>query len=278
VRRSTAAGVVAEALRVRTRLGFGLDVPVCPFDVASRVGLQIRYMSVPSLEGMYSPGPPALIIIGTERPPGRRNFTAAHEIGHHVFGHGDRIDEENDDPDGRAEEEVVADRFAGALLMPKLCVNRSFGVRQVRPASASAAQVYLVSKELGVGYTTLIGQLQTVLRLIPGSRATALSRVRPATIREELAGRVVRGDLVIVDRWWRRATVDLEVGDTVMLPDGGTASGVCLSLQGSSLEAVRAGEGSLVVPGSPTPVGVRVARRRFEGLHRWRFLEDPDDV
>lgn len=78
---------VTAALRVRSDLGIALDVPVCPFDVAEALELDVHLRAIPSLEGMYSPNGPH-IVIGSTRPAGRRAFTCAHELGHRMLGHG----------------------------------------------------------------------------------------------------------------------------------------------------------------------------------------------
>jgi len=67
----------------------------------------------------------AVIRFNPHEPPVRQRFTIAHELGHYVLGHGDKFRDplrnfstSNYDPN-----EVAANRFAGAILMPEIAVE-----------------------------------------------------------------------------------------------------------------------------------------------------------
>src|SRR5688572_29385289 len=92
-RERIAMQAVHSALRLRARLGRSLDGAVCPYDLAIEMGISLRFVAVPSLEGMYQTGSRPLVILNSLRPAGRRAFNCAHELGHHAFSHGDCIDE-----------------------------------------------------------------------------------------------------------------------------------------------------------------------------------------
>ncbi len=79
------------ALRTRSKAGADLISPVCPFDVADRLGVGVRFVAI-NMEGLYVRDPLPRALISTLRPFGRRNFTCGHELGHHVFGHGFNLD------------------------------------------------------------------------------------------------------------------------------------------------------------------------------------------
>lgn len=97
------------------------SVPVNPVKVANGLGVKVlRDNSEENIDGWYD-GTNNVIYLNTEQPLYRRRFTVAHELGHHIMGHGTRprdksksYDKENFDPT-----EVEANRFAAALLMPK---------------------------------------------------------------------------------------------------------------------------------------------------------------
>lgn len=272
--------VIQRALRIRAEHGPDLSQPACPFEIAQSLGVGVRYQAIPSLEGIYSVEPPT-ITIGSLRPAGRRNFTAGHEVGHHVFGHGAKIDQVlgNKERRGRPPEEWIADRFAAALLMPKICVAASCSSRGLRPDRLSALDAYLISKELGVGYATLIGHMRKHLGMLPDALATSLLKRKPKDLRSEFAESDVPADLIPVDRSWRRPTIELEVGDDLLLIDGGHVAGnVAKQLEtGQVYRAIAAGRGHVSLPGRAQPIELRVARRRYQGLHRWRYLEEADD-
>src|SRR6266850_654769 len=92
-RKELAREALAAALQLRTSKGRNLVDPICIYDFAEELQIELRFADIPSLEGMYSNAPRPAIIIGAERPAGRRVYTCGHEIGHHRFGHGTRVDE-----------------------------------------------------------------------------------------------------------------------------------------------------------------------------------------
>lgn len=272
--------VVAAALRARRKFGVSASEPVCPIALARGLGLSVRYVSAGSLEGLYRPGHRPLVILGSQRPWGRRNYTCAHEIGHHTFGHGARVDEVA--PEGGRNrwdpEEYMADRFASALLMPKLAVTSAFTCRSMSYANPKASNIALVAGELGVGYRTLIGCMERTLNLIDAGQAKALRRRTPKSLQQEVLGPFETTRLVQVDQHWRRPTVDLEIGEVVLLPVGVSVDATALRAGpvAGSYVAVATGIARVGLPGASTPLEVRVSRRWFHGLEQYRFLEEDD--
>ena len=92
-RRAIARQAMAAALRTRLSVGYGLDHAVCVYDLAEKLGVEVRFLDLPSMEGMYSSASGPTIIVSSLRPPGRRAFTCAHELGHHNRSDGVEIDE-----------------------------------------------------------------------------------------------------------------------------------------------------------------------------------------
>jgi hypothetical protein len=81
------------ALRLRTAHGIGHRAPLSVFDFATdTLKIEVRFLDAAGLEGMYVRTPGPLIVLGADRPVGRQAMTCAHEIGHHVFGHGTTLD------------------------------------------------------------------------------------------------------------------------------------------------------------------------------------------
>ena len=52
-KRSIARRAVAEALRFRQRAGINLHDPACVYDIAGQLGVEVRFIDIPSMEGMY---------------------------------------------------------------------------------------------------------------------------------------------------------------------------------------------------------------------------------
>ena len=98
--------------------------------------------------------------------------SCAHELGHHIFGDGSRVDELFDPTSKkeRSDEEVRADMFAGMLLMPKSAVDRAFSLRKLSPETANPVEFSRVACALGVGYSTLAGHLYYALCAITEER------------------------------------------------------------------------------------------------------------
>ncbi len=52
-RKTIAMQAVAKALRMRRSAGYGLDSAVCVYDLAQRLDIEVRFLDIPSMEGMY---------------------------------------------------------------------------------------------------------------------------------------------------------------------------------------------------------------------------------
>lgn len=269
------------AARLRADLGVGPAEGVCPFDVAERVGVSVRLVALSSLEGMYSADPRPTIVVSVERPTGRQRYTCGHELGHHVFGHGTRIDEMADHvTESWTPAEFAAQRFAAALMMPKLAVDSAFSRRGWSAAQPTPETVFVIAQEFGVGFMTLVGHLERTIGHLPSAAADALRRTRLPQIRDRLAGFKVEHDLIVVDKHWARRTIDVEVGDVVVLPQHAQFEGACASLvegRARHLVGVAPGIGSVLTEARCPPVSLRVSRRAFTGLARYRHLEDVVD-
>jgi len=91
-RKKLAADAVSRALSLRKKLGVSFEESVSPIDAAEQLSIDVRFVDLPSMEGIYVADNEPKIVLSSLRPSGRRSFTCAHELGHHMFGHGDRFD------------------------------------------------------------------------------------------------------------------------------------------------------------------------------------------
>jgi hypothetical protein len=259
----------------------GLYGSICPYDLALDMGLELRFETIASLEGIYRAGVIPLILLNSLRPSGRRAYNCAHELGHHLFGHGTRIDvllEQADE--GFDPYEYMADRFASALLLPQVAVSRAFAARGWAAESCTAIDIFTIAGYFGVGYTTLIGYLQDTLGALPTARAEKLRRSSPKSIRRELVGEDrPSGSVVVVDHHWEARSVDMEVDDLMVLPNGGRPQGACIVTDRPGrlaiVRAARPGLGAIEI--ASASIAVRVSRRDYRGLADYRFDEDPDE-
>lgn len=270
------------ALEIRRRRQVLKDAPVCVFDLAERLELEVRFCAGNSFEGMYAKGS-NVIIVPSLRPPGRQAFTAAHEMGHWHFGHGSRIDElpefspeDKNDPD-----EWLANLFAAYLLMPSWAVDSAFARRGLDPATCTPTKLYLIACELGVGYDTLVQHLRWSLQLITPARATELAKATPKAIREVLLGDISTKHLVLTDPAWAAGNIDLQVGHVALLPagaviEGGEAAVLADLPAGRVVQGRRAGIARAFLEARDWAKFIRVSRADFDGRNLYRHMKDPD--
>jgi hypothetical protein len=251
------------------------------YDLAEQLGVEVWFDALPSLEGMYSKTPRPVIVLSSLRPPGRKTYTGGHELGHHVFGHGFRIDQYlADGPLGQYEDdEFLVDCFSGFLLMSKAAVERAFSERQWNPTTATPAQFYTVAGWLGVGYETLLFHMRANLGLLTSARERSLGRVAPKTIRADLLGTECPEHLVVADTAWADRAIDIQAGDYVLCPRGTVVEGSCAAVTGGTLtdtvaRGISPGLGRLVHPGVGWASFIRVSRQGFTG--RARFRHEPE--
>ena len=279
-RKTIARQSVAAALRARTRAGFGLDQAICVYDFAERLGIEVRFAAIPSMEGMYFRASEPAIILSALRPSGRRAFTCAHEIGHHTNGDGTRVDElamksNRSKFDTR---EFAADCFAGALLMPRIALLKAFALRGWDIRECTPGQIYTVSNYFGVGYSTLVHHMRSALGLLPAAHAKALMKVSPRKAQAQVLGWESKDTVWIVDSHWTERPVDVEVTDLIFVQGEPAFEGGCLALvqdvRGGRLFCARQpGLGKFCANDGGSAL-VRVSRHAFVGRSIFRHWEE----
>ena len=282
-RRTIARKATAEALRTRVRAGYELETPVCVYDLAGRLGVEVRFFDLPSMEGVYYNSPKPHIVLSSLRPAGRRAFTCGHELGHHSRGDGTCLDEMVEqwvrprfDP-----REFYADCFAGALLMPKTAVERAFALRKWAISECTPDQVYAISNYFGVGYATLVHHLSRGLLLLSSAHAGRLLKVAPRRAQALAVGWETPETVWVVDEHWVGRPIDVEAGDLILLHGRARIEGSCAEpvggvADGRLLKATEPGIGRLE-DGAGWAAFVRVSRRAFVGRDVHRHQEEADD-
>jgi hypothetical protein len=285
--RTTLARVaIVKALEMRRRAGYSPWDPICAYDLAEQLGIEVRFVDIPSMEGIYKGPIHPTILLSSLRPPGRQTYNCSHELGHHDLGHGAQFDELIDERSGNRRfnpREFQADCFAGALLMPQSAVKRSFSVRGWDPAACPPASFFVVATWLGVGYTTLIHHMEKALGLLDRCRAEELLRHQPVAIRSRLVGRECRENLIIADDHWCGRAIDVQMTDLILLPPDVRLEGRCVELlewdeMRTLARAITPGIGRVAANGSSWSAYIRVSRQQFIGLAKYRFLEEVDDA
>lgn len=115
-------------------LGPSPSVPINPDAIARSLGIVVRYKSLPPDQSgkiVIPPGGTSVIVINEYDHPNRQRFTCAHEIGHYQRRHqmpgGPRTFVDYRDTLaglGQDPEEIFANQFAAALLMPASVVAK----------------------------------------------------------------------------------------------------------------------------------------------------------
>ncbi|WFU14462.1 ImmA/IrrE family metallo-endopeptidase [Bradyrhizobium sp. CB3481] len=90
--RALATQAMQAALPTPAKVKLDQISPICIYGVCQSMRVQVRFNNI-NMEGMYQKRISPCIHLSARRPLARRAFNCAHELGHHVFGHGSSIDE-----------------------------------------------------------------------------------------------------------------------------------------------------------------------------------------
>lgn len=288
-RRALATQAMQAAAATRAKAKLDQVGPLCIYGLCETLGVAVRFNNI-NMEGMYQRGIPPRIHLSARRPLPRRAYNCAHELGHHVFGHGSSIDELREDAKAQPwkdSKEFLADTFAGFLLMPTIGLRRSFAVRSWSPETATPAQMFTIACEFGVGYATLLTHLSAGVNILSRGRAAALQRATPKSLRMDILDVLTPEPLIVADRHRAAPTLDMEVRTLLLLPVGAEVTGAGLAFQrdlaaGRLFRAVKPGIFQAAV--GDWAVFVRVAPIQknepygYVGLAQYRHLEeDPDE-
>jgi Zn-dependent peptidase ImmA (M78 family) len=267
---------------VRRKVGTLFEDPICIYDFAEKLGLEIWFVAGASFGGMYAKDTNSLFI-PAERPAGRKAYTCAHELAHWWFKHGTRVDDLNFDlPDHVIPEECLANLFGGYLLMPRHAISDAFSRRNLKPANCNPIELYSIACQLGVGYETLLTHLRWSLNLINHSRMIDMRAFSPKEIRKSILDSASNSHLIVADMSWHKTAIDLENGDYAVVPDkiqlrGDSVKVIGHCAHGTILQAIHGGLTQVTKSGTPWAAMVRVSRKQFVGRGAYRHLADPDE-
>ena len=165
-RRTTEQEARMAALRERQRLGTLYDYRFDVFAVIKNAGIWLMFQPLKNLYGFYQRTEDAAgIVIHLGHPIRLQRYTAAHEYGHHVLGHLHSLDSRTEiegDPTSHENllQEVAAQAFAGALLMPLPLISRACKELSIKVTNPSPVNVYDLSLRFGVSYHAMRTQLR----------------------------------------------------------------------------------------------------------------------
>lgn len=280
-RKRLAAEALAQATRCRIRAKIPHDAPIDPIHLAGKNGCEIRFLSLSSLEGMYSTEPRPTIILGSQRPAGRRNFTLVHELAHHIFNHGTKVDELKTITNliNQKPEEFSADVFAGYALMSQIAVKSTIRERNWDTATLIPEHIYILSSYFGVGYSTLINHLTWSLNALSKDKANELLKVQPKEIKVNYGASPEQEAIFVDFHWKNNCPVNLEVGDILILPNSVDVNPNnkinFINCKGNNAiwQAITPGYTNAVSKNSDWAVNIRIARKNYVGIASYRFFE-----
>lgn len=117
----------------------GRPVPVDPFEIATKLGYELKPFFDAS--GWFKPseGAKGAIYYNPSEPYVRQRFTVAHELGHALMGHGERPRDTSSSMNSYEPVEVEANCFAAELLMPVATVRSAVDQFSITDISVLAA-------------------------------------------------------------------------------------------------------------------------------------------
>ncbi|RYD57617.1 MAG: ImmA/IrrE family metallo-endopeptidase [Sphingobacteriales bacterium] len=275
-----------KADEIRERLELSMFQPINIFDASVSLGLGVRFLDI-NMEGMYishENGLSPTILLSNQRPLPRRCYTCAHELGHHFFAHGTKLDALSSEAGGISVDnldEQLVDAFAGSLLMPIAGVQAEFAKRNILLKAASPVDFYIVSSVFGTGYQTLVTHC-SANGLIDETKKRSLLKYSPAKILHELFGLEIKNSYFkIVDSKFPVSIVDLEVGNYVVLPLSAKVEGdhlqyVQTTRLGIGYRAIKSGVFRAAIDGESGHF-IRIQKHGYIGLAEYRHLENENE-
>lgn len=178
----------AEEVRSLVGLGTGpirdLD-PVCEMlgITIYRAPLGADLHHAPSGAFLNHPGVGFSILVNLDMTPGRRRFTAAHEVAHALF----HSNETNHFVStGGGPRENFADAFAGEFLMPSEGVRRFVEEVGMPPRIVDATDVIHVQRYFGVSWPTALVRLRQMKVVTADTYRELRQSVRPVSLARSL--------------------------------------------------------------------------------------------
>ncbi len=214
-----------EARRLHVKLNIDVTAPIDVFEAIENLGLVLAFFPMQSASGAYiaEPGGRPGILINSQHPLSRQRYTAAHELGHHVLGHGTLVDagQPLHRMSGVAtpDHEKAAEAFASWFLMPRGLVSAQLTEMGVHEPSRPE-DVYELALRIGASYEATAWHLVDLNRASP-YRTHQLLKTKPRAVKLYLAGGDppddLRNDVWPLDQRSSGRTIEVRAGDRIVL-------------------------------------------------------------
>jgi len=266
---------------IRKKVGYDSFSTLNIFDLCEAIDVPVRFVDI-NMEGMYvqmGEGVKPTILISALRPFHRKVFTCAHELGHHVFGHGFTIDDVVRSGGHYTNEEFLVDAFGSYLLMPPLGIKSAMSKRGLDFQHLDPIDCLRISSSFGVGYATLINHLYFNGH-IGKDKSENLLGTSLKSLKQSILGKSVSETLFVIDKHFSNKTIDIEVSGLILLPRDFEVENEDLLksktevLEGMIYEAVSPGITRVYSRYSEWSSFVRIQAYQYVGLSRFRHLSD----
>jgi hypothetical protein len=221
------------ASQLHSELDVDLDSPIDIFGLIQRLSIVLAFDDLGTTSGLYLPPTSQQripgILLNSRHPRSRQRYTAAHELGHHVFQHRVEIDADLEERlehsrqlgtlDGWSDEEKEAEAFGAWFLMPRRLLRTGLA-RQGLTTPQSPLDAYALSLWLGTSYVATVRQLGAT-RLLEAAKANRWSALPPKEIKQSLSDGLsmtsYHSDVWWLDEHAHGQPVDLRPGDRMVL-------------------------------------------------------------
>lgn len=214
------------AARTHVELETDVEQPIDVFAAVQDLGLILAFAPLGDVSGVYLPGQRSQgILLHEGHPRTRQRYTAAHELGHHVFEHATEVDIDLDaglargDSEKWPSHEKEAEAFAAWFLMSQKTMRSGLDHLGIDHPH-DPYDVYALSLWLGTSYTATARQL-AITEMVDRGLAQQWTQIPPRNLKLALAGELAPNDLHN-DVWWLDAghnmqPVNARPGDRLVL-------------------------------------------------------------
>lgn len=246
---------VEEAGSQLRKIGVNFEEPIDVFKIIHEMGIELMFRPLEGKpDGFYLPQstsrPKAGILLNSRRSPPRQRYTAAHELYHFLRKDSGRVEVILEEctrvPQGRPDEEVLADVFAGYFLMPAKLVThffRKLGFK--KKEKFDGKDIYRLALCMRTSYEATCYHLLH-LEFISLDQHRALKKIQPQKIKSTWIPGLGHNDIWPIDQKMNDFLLLPIVDDIIQLrlaetPSTGYVWGVengyerVLSLEGSEL-------------------------------------------
>lgn len=183
---------LGKATECQEELGLDPFARVDVFACFPALGMKLMFQPLKSCAALYLPAGPfgakPGALVSSLHPLALQRYSASHELGHHRFGHGPRIDREDEmrlKSRAVAPEERLAEAFAAWFLMPPELGDAIFEDILRIDRARNPHEVYQAALRFGASYTACCVHLPA-LKKLSREESEAFAKIPLKSLKEHL--------------------------------------------------------------------------------------------